>query len=92
MNVQDIITEAIVARRKELCMSRYELEKRTGIAYNHLSKIEKGETSVTMRILDKLLDALGLELTIKTKNDETCSIEEALLGELESTESDNTIQ
>lgn len=68
MKVQEKIAKAIVTKREELGMSRYELEKRTGIAYNHLTKIEKGETNVTMRILDKLLDVLNLEIIVVDKD------------------------
>lgn len=66
MNLQEYIGEAVKEKKKELGFSRYELERRSGISYNQIMNIERGE-STTTRILDKLFDLLGLEVIIRDK-------------------------
>lgn len=66
MELNERITKAIVERREELGMSRYELAKRTGITYNRLMNIEKGD-GMTIKSVDILFDALGLEFIIRNK-------------------------
>lgn len=66
MSLQEYIGEAVKEKKKELGLSRYELERRSGISYNQIMNIERGE-STTTRILDKLFDLLGLEVIIRDK-------------------------
>lgn len=66
MNLQEYIGNIIKNRKEELGISRYELERRSGISYVQLLNIERGE-STTTRILGKLFDVLGLEMVIKNK-------------------------
>lgn len=67
MELQEYIGNIIRQRKEELGLSRYELERRTGITYQQLINIEKGKSTST-RLLSKLFDALDLELRIFDKN------------------------
>lgn len=66
MELQEYIGEVIRQRKEELGLSRYEIQRRTGITYVHLMNIEKGQ-STTTRLLSKLFDELGLEFVVKAK-------------------------
>lgn len=66
MNLQEYIGEMIRQRKEELGLSRYELMRKTGISYNQLINIEKGE-SVSTRLLERLFKVLKLEIVITTK-------------------------
>lgn len=67
MELQEYIGNIIRQRKEELGLSRYELERRTGITYQQLMNIEKGKSTST-RLLSKLFDSLDLELRIFDKN------------------------
>lgn len=66
MELQKYIGETIKQRTTELGMSRYEVERITGISYNQLMNIEKGQSTST-RLLSNLFEKLGLEIKIKAK-------------------------
>lgn len=66
MELQEYIGERIKRRSEELGLSRYELERRTGISYNQLMNIERGQSTST-RLLSKLFEELGLEFVVKAK-------------------------
>lgn len=66
MNLQEYIGEMIRQRKEELGLSRYELMRKTGISYNQLINIERGE-SVSTRLLERLFKVLKLELVITAK-------------------------
>lgn len=66
MELQKYIGETIKQRTTELGMSRYEVERMTGISYNQLMNIEKGQSTST-RLLSNLFEKLGLEIKIKAK-------------------------
>lgn len=64
MELSEYISDAIVKRRAELGMSRYELERQTGISYNQLMNMENtGRTS--LRLLDRVFKALKLKIVVK---------------------------
>lgn len=67
MELQKYIGETIKKRAEELGLSRYGLERRTGISYNQLMNIERGESTST-RLLSKLFEALDLEFNINVKS------------------------
>lgn len=66
MGLSEYIGKIVKRKKEELGLSRYELERRSGISYNQIMNIERGE-STTTRILDKLFDLLGLEVIIRDK-------------------------
>jgi transcriptional regulator with XRE-family HTH domain len=47
---------------RECGMSRYAISVRTGIDQATLSKFVKGERGLSLAAIDKLMDALGLEV------------------------------
>lgn len=68
MEISEVISKEILKRKEELGLSRYEIERRTGISYNQITYIERGG-STTTRILSKLFDVLGLEILVVKKED-----------------------
>ena len=67
MELQEYIGKVIRQRKEELGLSRYELERRTGITYNQLMNIERGKSTST-RLLSKIFEALDLELSVNAKS------------------------
>jgi transcriptional regulator with XRE-family HTH domain len=59
--VLDEIRKAIEAGEK----SRYQLSKETGIAQSQLSRLMTGQEGVSYENLERLADALGLEIIIR---------------------------
>lgn len=68
MELQIYIGNVIRQRAEELGLSRYELERRTGISYNQLMNIERGKSTST-RLLSKIFEELGLEFSVNVKNE-----------------------
>ena len=68
MELQIYIGEVIRQRAEELGLSRYELERRTGISYNQLMNIERGKSTST-RLLSKIFEELGLEFSVNAKSE-----------------------
>lgn len=62
------IGEKIKIRRKYLQITQEELADIAGVGVNTLTKIERNEGNPTLIIVDKVLDALGLELDVVIKN------------------------
>lgn len=61
------IGEQIRLRRKELMITQPDLADIAGISINTLYKIERGQANPTIEILGKILDVLGLEITVGVK-------------------------
>lgn len=51
---------------QEMGMTRYKLAQRTGISYNRLMDIERGDSTST-RLLEEILNALDLDVKIISK-------------------------
>ena len=68
MELQEYIGEVIRQRKEELGLSRRELVRRTGISELQIINIERGQSTST-RLLSKLFDALGLEISVMLKNE-----------------------
>lgn len=62
------IIEAIKARRDSLQVTQESLAELSGVAIGSLKKFESGKGNPTLATLQKLCDALGLEITITVKN------------------------
>lgn len=62
-----IIGEQIRLRRKELMITQPDLADIAGISVNTLYKIERGQANPTIEILSKILNVLGLEITVGVK-------------------------
>lgn len=61
------IGEQIRLRRKELMITQPDLAEIAGISINTLYKIERGQANPTIEVLGKILDVLGLEITVGVK-------------------------
>ena len=61
------IGEQIRLRRKELMITQPDLADIAGISVNTLYKIERGQANPTIEVLVKILDVLGLEITVGVK-------------------------
>ena len=69
MNIKEIGIE-IKRRRKYLSLTQEDLAEITGISRRSLQYIEKGEMNPSIEQLEKILEALGLEIIIRTKINE----------------------
>ena len=65
--LQSTIGEQIRLRRKELMITQPDLADIAGVSVNTLYKIERGQANPTIDVLSKILDVLGLEITISVK-------------------------
>jgi DNA-binding phage protein len=62
-----MITELLQNAIRESGISRYAISKATGIGQDHLCHFLKGESSMSLATVDKVLDALGLEIVIRPR-------------------------
>ncbi|MFQ8805378.1 MAG: helix-turn-helix domain-containing protein [Alistipes indistinctus] len=63
-----IIGQAIKERRRMLKITQRTLAELSGVGINTLTRIERGEANPTLAVLGKILDTLGLRLTVEIKN------------------------
>lgn len=63
MNIQHI-SKVIKARREVLCIDQRSLSEISGVAVHTLSNIEAGNGNPTVKSLNKVLGALGMELRV----------------------------
>lgn len=61
------IGQQIKERRKSLRVTQRQLAELSGVGINTLTKIERGEANPSLRILERILDTLGLELSTAVK-------------------------
>ena len=61
------IGQAIVTKRKELNLDILMLSVYSKVSPSLISKIENGKANVTLETLEKILNVLGLDLTIDVK-------------------------
>ena len=76
MELNEYISKKIKERRVELNISRYKLMCDTGITYQQLINIEKGQSTST-RLLSKIFDVLQLEIQLKNSNNENSKTKKA---------------
>ena len=68
MGFMIIIGQAIKERRRIRKITQRTLAELSGVGINTLTKIERGEANPTLAVLGKILDTLGLRLTVEIKN------------------------
>lgn len=61
------IAETIKKRRKELEITQSHLSELSGISVNTIYKLERGQGNPSLEIVQKLMDVLGLEISIEVK-------------------------
>jgi transcriptional regulator with XRE-family HTH domain len=64
MGFMKAIGEAIKERRGVLSVTQRELAEIAGVGINTLTKIERGEANPSLKTLQSILNALGLEMKI----------------------------
>ena len=55
------------ARRKELRVTQLHLAELAGVNVNTIYNLEHGEGNLTLNVLSKILDVLGLEIKLVVK-------------------------
>jgi y4mF family transcriptional regulator len=58
---------SIKNRRKEVSITQEHLAELAEVSKNTLYKLERGESNPSLEIVEKILDILGLELTVQVK-------------------------
>ena len=58
--------ETIKQRRKEFGLTQAALAELSHVGINTLTQIERGEGNPTVRVLERVLETLGLQLTATT--------------------------
>lgn len=61
------IGNTIKTRRKQLRITQPDLAEMAEISVNTLYKIERGQANPTLKVLEKILDILGMEIQIDVK-------------------------
>ncbi len=61
------IGNIIKERRNTLSISQRQLAELAGVAVNTLTKIERGEANPSVKVLNLILDTLGLEIVVQVK-------------------------
>lgn len=61
------IGNTIKIRRKQLRITQPDLAEMAEISVNTLYKIERGHANPTLKVLEKILDILGMEIQIDVK-------------------------
>lgn len=59
--------EAIRDRRKELSITQPHLAELAKVSTNTLYKLERGQGNPSLEVLNKLVEVLGMELTLEVK-------------------------
>lgn len=57
----------IKERRKSIGVTQEQLADVAGISLSYLKMIEQGKTNPTIKMVESLLDCLGMELSVKLK-------------------------
>lgn len=64
MDLKEYIGKEIKKRRKELALGQEDLIDYAGIGSTTLSTLEQGKANITLNILEKITNILGLEVKI----------------------------
>jgi y4mF family transcriptional regulator len=62
------IGSKVRARRKELNVTQLHLAELAGVNVNTIYKLEQGQGNLTLKVLLKILDVLGLEIKLVVKS------------------------
>ncbi|MBR2208471.1 MAG: helix-turn-helix transcriptional regulator [Synergistaceae bacterium] len=63
--LKDTTIEAFIRARKKSGMTQKEISEKAGIAQPDISKLESGNANPSVRTLQRLANAIGMELEIK---------------------------
>lgn len=65
LNAEQEIIKAFIKARKISGITQEQLSKKTGIAQPDISKLENGNANPSVRTLQRLANAMGMELKVK---------------------------
>jgi transcriptional regulator with XRE-family HTH domain len=65
--MQNRLGEAIQLRRKSLRIRQPDLAELAEVSINTVNKIEQGKGNPTLKVLTKIADILGMELSLDVK-------------------------
>lgn len=65
--IEQKIGEQLHERRKKLGITRYRVSKDTGIHYGYLKDLEDGKRSMSIDMLNRLCEALKLEIKLEPR-------------------------
>ena len=68
MKIMISIGSAIRERRKLLGINQRMLAELSGVGVNVVTRIERGESNTSTKVLEKVLETLGMELSATVKN------------------------
>lgn len=63
--IEQKIGEQLQERREKLGIARYRLSKDTSIHYGYIKDLEEGKRSMSINMLNRLCEALGLEIKLE---------------------------
>jgi len=66
-NIKQIISEAVLLRRTDLGMEQEELSDYAEVGSSMISRVENQKANITIENLERILDILGLEITINVR-------------------------
>jgi len=64
-SIEKKIGEQLQKRRTELGITKYRMNRITGVHYGYLGKLEAGEKSMSIDMLARLCEALDLEIKLE---------------------------
>ena len=68
MDIKQYVGSSIKKRRAEIKMDQETLQDYAEVGATTLSTAENGKANLTLEVLEKILDPLGLEVVIKVKS------------------------
>jgi transcriptional regulator with XRE-family HTH domain len=79
-SIENKIAENIVSRRKEMGLTQVELSHKAEIPQGMISEIERGKVNITISTLEKLANALDVEVSelIRESNIKNMSLKQKL--------------
>jgi transcriptional regulator with XRE-family HTH domain len=66
LGIMNALGEIIKSRRKEFGLTQTRLAELSKVGVNTLTQIERGEGNPTIRVIESILETLGLQLTATT--------------------------
>ena len=64
-SIEKKIGEVLQERREKLGIARYRVSKDTGVHYGYLKDLEEGKRSMSISMLNRLCEALKLEIKLE---------------------------
>ena len=69
-NIEEKLGKLIEERRTQLKLSKLHIQRETGIHYSYYTKLEKGQRSMSVNMLQRICKVLGLEIKLEPQKEE----------------------